>query len=104
MVYLNHKYIIKELGDCYATSEKTTDLISSKRDLPTEYQKIIEEALNKLGNDLLNAASKNFLIEELSFYFSSNNLSGVIPVLLEARKDAIEHLYNDLKNSNLLRK
>ena len=102
MAYLNHKYIIRELT--YATSEKTADLIRSKQDLPTEYQKIIEEALNKLGNDLLNAASKNSLIEELSFYFSANNLGGVIPVLLAAEKDSLKNLYNDLKNSSLLRK
>ncbi len=104
MSYINHKYIIKELEDGYATSEKTADLISSKQDLPTEYQKIIEAALNKLGNDLLNAASKNLLIEELSFYFRANNLSGVIPVLLSAEKDSLKNLHNDLKNSNLPRK
>lgn len=104
MSYINHKYIIKELEDNYAKNEKTAYLIRSRQDLPNEYQSIIESALNKLGNDLLNAASKNSIIEELSFYFSSNNLSGVIPVLLEARKDSVERLYNDLKNSNLLRK
>ena len=104
MSYINHKYIIKELGDGYATSEKTTDLIRSKQDLPNEYQKIIEAALNKLANDLLNAASKNSLIEELSFYFRANNLSGVIPVLLSAEKDSLKNLHNDLKNSNLLKK
>ena len=106
MTFFDHKDFVIQLerkGD-YTKAGNAHHFIMSRNKLPAEYQSIIENALNKLADELINAASKNLLIDELSFYFRSSNLSGVIPVLLAAEKDSLKNLYNDLKNSNLLRK
>ena len=106
MTFFNHKDFVSQLerrGD-YTKTGNAQYFIVSRNKLPTEYQSIIENALNKLADELINAASKNYLIEELSFYFKSIGLDGVIPILSESKKDSVEYLYNDLKQSNLLRK